>query len=110
MEKHPLIEALTHNLERHMARSGMSALALAQKAGVGRTAVYDILYGKSRNPGIITLVRLAAAMDISLTQLIVGDDTEDFAAKLAVQAEGLPEDDRARLLAMISAWLSASPK
>lgn len=108
MRKHPLIEALTVNLKRHMAEADLSALALAQKAGVGRTAVYDILYGKSQNPGIITLVKLAAAMNISLTQLIVGDDAEEFASRLATAVEGLPQSDRVRLLAMVDAWLNAS--
>lgn len=48
---------------------------LATNSGVSPSTLKNILYGKSKNPGIITLKMLCDGMDISLFDFF---DTEEF--------------------------------
>lgn len=48
---------------------------LATESGVGPTTVKNIIYGKSKNPGIVTIKKLCDGLDISLIEFF---DTEDF--------------------------------
>lgn len=48
---------------------------LAIESGVAPSTVKNILYGKSRNPGIVTLKMLCDGLDISLTEFF---DTSTF--------------------------------
>jgi len=48
---------------------------LATNSGVSRSTIKSILYGKSQNPGIVTLKLLCDGLDISLTEFF---DTEEF--------------------------------
>lgn len=48
---------------------------LANESGVAPSSVKNILYGKSKNPGIVTLKILCDGFKISLTEFF---DTEDF--------------------------------
>ena len=48
---------------------------LATKSGVSPSTIKNILYGKSRNPGIITLKMLCDGLEISLAEFF---NTEEF--------------------------------
>lgn len=48
---------------------------LATESGVAPSTIKNILYGKSQNPGIVTLKMLCDGMGISLTDFF---DTDDF--------------------------------
>ena len=50
---------------------------LASEAGVAPSTIKNILYGKSTNPGIVTLKKLCDGLGISLIELF---NTEEFAA------------------------------
>jgi SOS-response transcriptional repressor LexA len=50
---------------------GPSARAVSLRAGLGATAVKDILSGKSQDPGFATIQAIAAALDVSAEQLMV---------------------------------------
>ena len=41
---------------------------LATESGVARSSVKNILYGKSRNPGIVTLKMLCDGLNVSLVE------------------------------------------
>lgn len=53
----------------------MSIHKLATESGMPPSTVKNILYGKSRNPGIVTLKILCDGFGISLTQFF---STEEF--------------------------------
>jgi transcriptional regulator with XRE-family HTH domain len=57
-------------LRELVAEVGPSARAISLAAGLGATAVKDILSGKSRDPGAATLTRLAAALGVDVSQLM----------------------------------------
>ena len=53
----------------------MTIHKLATESGVAPSTIKNILYGKSQNPGIVTLKMLCDGMGISLTDFF---DTEEF--------------------------------
>lgn len=50
---------------------------LATESGVAPSTIKNILYGKSTNPGIVTLKKLCDGLGISLIEFF---NTEEFAA------------------------------
>ena len=50
---------------------------LATESGVAPSSIKNILYGKSTNPGIVTLKKLCDGLGISLIEFF---NTEEFAA------------------------------
>ena len=56
--------------ERHLAIH-----KLATESAVAPSTIKNILYGKSRNPGIVTIKMLCDGMGISLVEFF---DTEEF--------------------------------
>lgn len=64
-------ERIFHLLdERHL-----SIHALAMKSGVAPSTIKNILYGKSKNPGVVTIKLLCDGLGISLHDFF---DSEDF--------------------------------
>ena len=53
----------------------MSIRKLATEAAVAPSTVKNILYGKSVNPGVVTIKMLCDGLDITLTEFF---DTEEF--------------------------------
>ena len=53
----------------------MSIHKLAMESAVAPSSIKNILYGKSQNPGIVTLKMLCDGMGISLTEFF---DTVEF--------------------------------
>ena len=56
-------------------QKGITINKLATSSGVAPSTIKNILYGKSKNPGIVTLKMLCDGMDISLTDFF---DTAEF--------------------------------
>jgi transcriptional regulator with XRE-family HTH domain len=78
--------SLQKRLKIRMDLTGMNAFETAKKAGLGESFVRDILRGKSKNPGIEKLERLAAALDTSVDWFTSSDEAKTPAR--AVQAVG----------------------
>ena len=55
----------------------MSIHKLAMESGVAPSTIKNILYGKSKNPGIVTIKMLCDGLGISLTDFFV---TEEFSS------------------------------
>ncbi|MBE7018574.1 MAG: helix-turn-helix transcriptional regulator [Ruminococcaceae bacterium] len=53
----------------------MTINKLASESGVAPSTIINILYGKSRNLGIVTLKILCDGLDVTLAEFF---DTEDF--------------------------------
>ena len=51
-----------------MGEKNMSMHGLAMRAGVSPSTLKSILYGKSQNPGIVTLKILCDGMDVTLSE------------------------------------------
>jgi transcriptional regulator with XRE-family HTH domain len=70
-------ETFRHNLEEAMRSSGVSAQQLSMAAGLGRTAVHDILKGHSRQPRPATILALARALGVKPEDLYGGPLPEE---------------------------------
>ncbi len=57
------------------AEKKMTINKLATESGIAASTIKNILYGKSKNPGIVTLKILCDGLGVSLTEFF---DTEDF--------------------------------
>lgn len=58
-----------------LGKKNMSIHKLAMESAVAPSSIKNILYGKSRNPGIVTLKMLCDGFGISLAEFF---DTEEF--------------------------------
>lgn len=58
-----------------MEQKSMSIHNLALKSGIAPSTIKNILYGKSKNPGIITIKLICEGFEISLFEFF---DTEAF--------------------------------
>lgn len=58
-----------------LGEKGMSVHKLAMEAAVPPSSIKNILYGKSQNPGIVTLKMLCDGFGVSLIEFF---DTKEF--------------------------------
>jgi transcriptional regulator with XRE-family HTH domain len=63
MEK-PLIDVLNDRIRHLMHEHNVRAAPLARRAQLNESAVRDILRGRSRNPGIVTLQKIASVLNL----------------------------------------------
>ena len=64
-----------NRLLRLCAEKGISIHKLAMESAVPPSTIKNILYGKSVNPGIVTIKMLCDGLGITLTEFF---DTEEF--------------------------------
>ena len=62
-------------IQQLCARHGYNVHSLARKSGIPPTTLKNIIYGNSRNPGIITIKLLCDGLGISLYDFF---DTDSF--------------------------------
>jgi transcriptional regulator with XRE-family HTH domain len=62
---------ISSNLKREITARGLNANKLAIASGVPASRLGDILLGKTKDPRLNTVIKLAAALEISLDDLAV---------------------------------------
>lgn len=67
--------AVKERLEYFLYQKRMSVHRLSLESSVSPSTIKNILYGKSRNPGIVTLKMLCDGLGITLTEFF---DAEHF--------------------------------
>ena len=80
-----IIDVLTDRLRTLMKEHGVKAAPLARAAALNESAVRDILRGRSKNPGIVTLKKIASVLNLHPSALfepgqvwpVVGKISED---------------------------------
>ena len=68
--------AVKNRLLQLLGEKKMSIHKLAMESAVAPSSIKNILYGKSQNPGIVTIKMLCDGFGISLIEFF---DTEEFA-------------------------------
>ena len=74
---------VSRRIQQLCAAHGYSINALARKSGIPPTTVKNIIYGNSRNPGIVTIKLICDGLGISLYEFFDSDvfrglDLEDI--------------------------------
>ena len=69
-------EAVKNRILQLLGEKKMSIHKLAMESAVPPSSIKNILYGKSQNPGVVTLKMLCDGFGISLIEFF---DTKDFA-------------------------------
>lgn len=87
-----------------MALRGTDASKLARAAGMNKTGIYDILSGKSRNPRLDTVEKIACALDVPPSALFADRTIDEIQAQLYGVLMDMGEADRQRLLVTAHAW------
>lgn len=67
-------------LKLEMQKSGTTAAALAKRADVKTSFIYDVISGKSANPSTVKLARVAESLGISLSSLVGSQEKTASAA------------------------------
>ena len=67
--------AVKNRILQLLGEKNMSIYKLAMESAVAPSSIKNILYGKSQNPGIVTLKMLCDGFDITLVEFF---DTEEF--------------------------------
>ena len=75
MEMHKQQEVLANRIRNLCREKGFSYYMLSYKSTVPLTTIMHILDGTTSNPGMLTIMKLCEALNISLVEFF---DTEDF--------------------------------
>jgi transcriptional regulator with XRE-family HTH domain len=62
--------AIAENLKHHRKWKELSQMELAERSGVSQAQISAIEGGHKPNPGVITIKKLADALDIPVAELI----------------------------------------
>lgn len=61
---------LRENLQKLLKESGMSQTALAKKAGVSKTYIWQLLNEDAKSPGIDIMIKIAAVFGVTVDDII----------------------------------------
>lgn len=64
------MKSIATQIKARMLQQGISAHALEKRAGLKPSAVHNILYGRSKNPGITIIQAIAHALECKVSDLI----------------------------------------
>lgn len=97
---------VARNLSALMAERGTNPFDLAKRAGINQTAIYDIMKGKSQNPRVDTLYKIAVeGLGVPLSVLLMDPSDLELNRRLIEVFGLLSEEDRERILTMARALL-----
>ena len=92
------------NLQRHMERLGRTAGELALACDLSRSAIYDILGGRSSNPKLSTIDRIAGELGVPISQMFLTDEQISLYRQLEQDFYNLPGSEQARLAKLVRNW------
>lgn len=69
------MHTLKKRIQDRMEKFGTSVHALEKKAGLKPSAVNNILYGRSKNPSVTLIKKIAHALDCSVDDLVSEEET-----------------------------------
>lgn len=105
MGRDKVTEILSANLVRLMAERDINATVLAERSGLNRTAIYDILTERSQSPRIKTVAQIAEALNVPISDMFLTPAQVDGQNALFSAYQALPPDERHKLEQIAQAWL-----
>lgn len=110
MERDPTTMLVAQNIQLIMERLGTDPAKLARAAGLNPTGIYDILKGKSRNPRLDTVTKIAEALGVPVSLLFEEKGGDDLKNEILALVAGMSPDERHRTLVTIRAWADMGRK
>lgn len=108
-DRDDITRQLVENIRLLMDKRGISASRLAELAGLNPTAVYDILSGKSRNPRLDTIHKIATALTVPVYMLLEPLTAVGQRNEMMLIFELLSEEQRQMILASGRSWIADLP-
>lgn len=99
--------SVVRNLSAAIERKDTNAAEVARRAGLNPTAVYDIISGKSRSPKLDTVHKIAAALNMPFSALLLEPQDSELDQELIEALLRMPAAERRRFLVMARALLAA---
>ena len=107
MERDSVTARVAENIQAQIKRQGTNPAEVARRAGINPTGVYDILSGKSRNPRLDTLNKIALqGLSVPLGALFAQPDEDPLEQELIGAFAQMAPADRKRFLEIARAWRS----
>jgi transcriptional regulator with XRE-family HTH domain len=88
-----------------MDARGLKADELAAKSNLNRTAVYDIIAGRSQSPRVKTVAQIASSLSVPITDLFMTEEQLEGLAAMVRLYRQLPPLEQERLAQVARAWL-----
>ena len=82
-----ILDVINDRLKILMKEHGVKAAPLARKAALNESAVRDILRGRSKNPGIVTLKKIASVLNLRPSALFEAGQAWPITGKIAANGE-----------------------
>jgi len=101
-----LTRLLSQNITRLMESRGIKADELAARSKLNRTAIYDIITGRSQSPRLKTVAAIADALVVPITDLLVTPEQLEGQAALLRAYRMLPPVEQERLAQIARAWIA----
>jgi transcriptional regulator with XRE-family HTH domain len=98
---------VARNIETIMHRKGMNSAELAKRLGSNPTLIYDILSGKSRNPRLDTLHKIAVkGLGVPVSALLHEPSDHDLDQELLDAFATMPATEQRRVLNLVLAYVA----
>ena len=105
MGRDAVTEILSANISRFMEERGINATELAERSGLNRTAIYDILANRSQSPRVKTVSQIADALRVPISDMFLTAEQVEGQNALFAAYQALPPQERERLQQIAQAWL-----
>lgn len=92
---------LVRNLETLMKKNKINGLELAKQADLVKSAVYNILNGRSKKPSIQTTAKIASILGVSSDELLYGEQNKQQRFVTDIPFDGLLYNDSITLVRKI---------
>jgi transcriptional regulator with XRE-family HTH domain len=104
----PIMDRFHERLRELMDMHGVAAKRLSINAGLGETAVRDILMPDRQAVKLTTMVKLADYLGVTLDELVGRDDQNE--ADMLRTIRHMPQAQRVQIRAMIHAFNESAPQ
>lgn len=98
---------LARNIQALIEERETNAAEVQREAKLSQTGLYDILSGKSKNPRLDTVAKIADALKVSVASLLREKSDDEIRDQILNVIDDMPQEERERLLLTARAWIAS---
>lgn len=99
---------LSDNLKRIREDRGISQVELAERCGMSASQISKMEQGAQKNPHIETVVAMAAALGVSIEELVFGTEGPNGMKYMLAAIDSLPAEKQRTVKELIAAFVAQS--